>query len=120
MNLEQRRIGELPHVFEALLGARPLAPRVARLPARADDTGDQGDEDQDGGSDTRAIAAHELRGTVAEGVLARRHRQAGEVPADVFRELIDRRVAPRRLLVQRLEDDVVEIAGETASESLRI
>ena len=71
-------------------------------------------------TDHGAIAAHELGGAVAPGVLARDDRQAGEVPPHVLRELIHRRIPPPRLFAQRLEDDVVEVAGKLAAQTIDV
>ena len=60
--------------------------------------GDQRQEHRRRGGDRAAMAAHELRGAIAERVVAGQHRQAGAMAADVLGELVDRGVAPHRLL----------------------
>ena len=120
VEVEQERVGQLPHVAEALLGARALRPRHPRLPGRGDHAGDQHRERDHAGADDGAVAAHELGGAVPPGVLARHHRQPREVAADVLGELVDRGVAPLRLLAQRLEHDVVEIAGELPAQAIDV
>ena len=70
--------------------------------------------------DGRAIAPHELGRPVAPRVLPRDDGQAGEVAAHVLGELIHRGIAPPRLLAERLEDDVVEIAGELPAQPIGI
>ncbi len=44
------------------------------------------------------------------------HRTPVEVPPNVRRELLDRAVAPRRILAHRHQHDVVEVAGQSALE----
>ena len=46
VDVEQRHVRQLPHVVEALLGARPFAAGDARLPRGGDDAGDERDQHQ--------------------------------------------------------------------------
>ena len=120
MEVEQERVGQLPDVAEPLFGARALHACRPRLPRRADDAGDEHRERHGGSADDGAIAAHEFRRPVAPGVLPRDDRQAGEVPAHVLGELIHRRIPPPRLLAERLEDDVVEVAGKLPAQTIGV
>jgi hypothetical protein len=110
--LEDHVVRQLPHLLEPLLGALALAPRGPRLIGRPDDASNQREEDQRRGEDCDAVASDELRRAVGEGVGAGRDGQLGEIPAQVFGELFDRLVPPLRLLPERLQDDVVEVALE--------
>ncbi len=120
MNVEDERIRQPAHVVEARLGAGPRDPRLAGLPRRADHPGDEREERQRGGADRRTMAPDELGGPIVPGVPPRQHGKPFEVPPHVFRELIDRGVAARRLLAQRLEDDGIEVAGEPPAQTLRL
>src|SRR5438093_6828227 len=48
--------------------------------------------------------------------MARADGKAFQIPAYVFRELRGGGVAPRRLLLQGLQDDIVQVAGKLANE----
>jgi hypothetical protein len=117
VHLEQKRIGEPPHIVEPLLGSGAFDARRTRLPGGPDDPADERHEHRGRAGHGRTVAPDELRGPIAERVLARNHRQSGEVAPDVFRELIDGRIAASRLLAERLQDDGVEIAGEAAAQT---
>ena len=120
LDVEEERIGQRPQVVEALLGPGPFDAGHPRLPGGADHAGDQRQEHRRRGSDRAAMAAHELRGPVAERVVPGQHRQAGAVPPHVLGELIHRGVAPHRLLAERLQHDGVEIPLEAAPQPLRV
>ena len=56
--------------------------------------------------------ADKLFAAITQSVFASDHRQSVEVPADIVGELRHGRIAARRLLAHRHEDDVVEIAAQ--------
>ena len=114
MELEQERVGEPTHVAEPTLGPRPVGFGDARLTGRGHDAGHEAQEDQRGPRHRRPVTAGELRSAVAEGVRARAHREAFEVPSKVLGQLERREIASLGLLAQRLQDDGVEIAAQLA------
>ena len=120
MEVEQECVGQLADVAESLLGAGARQARLARLPRRADDAGDEYRERRGNRGHDGAIASHELGGAVTPRVLPRDHWQSREVPTHVLGELIDRGIPARRLLAQRLEDDVVEIAGKLTAQPVDV
>src|SRR5207248_7594676 len=69
--------------------------------------------------DNCAVAPNEFARAIAERVLARDHRAAFEVAADVAGELLDRAIAALDLFLQSAQHDDVEIAGERAMEAAR-
>jgi hypothetical protein len=66
------------------------------------------------------VAGHELPEPVTGGGRAREHRLTREIASDVSRQLVHRTVALSRLLLERFENDRVEVAGEVAPEALGI
>jgi hypothetical protein len=90
-----------------------------RLPRRRDDAAGEGQQQQGRGSDPQLVPTHELLRAVAERVRARDDRPAFQVATDVLRELLDRRVAPLRILSERHQDDVVQVAREPATQLRR-
>ena len=114
MQVEQGGVRQLPHVVEPRLGPRPFLARDASLPGRANQTADERQQRHRAGDDHGAVTLHELGRAIGERAGARDYRQAGEMTPHVLRELVDRRIAAPRLLAQRLEDDVVQIAGQPA------
>jgi hypothetical protein len=86
------------------------------LPERDPETGDEGQQRQRTRGDRDTVATHELAGPIGPRVATRFDRPAVQVTPDVVRQTLDRRVTPARLLVHRLENDVVEITGEPPAE----
>ena len=89
--------------------------RDARLPRGDRRRGDQGDEHQRGGRDAPGVPVDEPSGPIAQRVLSGRDRPSFEVAANVFGEVLDRRVAALGFLAQRLQHDRIELAAELAA-----
>ena len=100
--LEQELVRQPAHVREPRLGARPVRLGDALLAHDGEDPGHQDQHHQGRAGHRHTVPADELAGPVAERVRPRPHRPALQVPAHVLRELLDRGVAPRRILVQGL------------------
>src|SRR5579862_662635 len=79
---------------------------------RDDGDGNQRDSDNHRRRDAFRVSAYEFRELIAGSVQARYDGTALQIAPDVFRELLDRKIAAVRFLAQRHEDDVVEIAGQ--------
>src|SRR5438067_1814168 len=62
------------------------------------------------------MAGDELARPVRQRVLAREHRQAAQMAADVFGKLGDRGVPVAGILLERLEDDGVDVAPKLPTE----
>ena len=90
-----------------------------RLPDRADEPGDDRHEREAARSDRAAMAPHEARRTVGQGVGPGAHRFVRGPAAQVLGERIDRLIALARRLLQRLGHDVLEIAAELALQPQR-
>ena len=120
VQLEDQAVGQplgVPRTVRRL-GAIPLGD--ARLAERGREAADQAEDDQGDRRHRSAVASHELPRSVEERVLPREHRPSVEVALHVLGQLVDRAVAPLRLLPQGLEDDGVEVARESASEPIRV
>ena len=94
------------------LCARGFTDRLLALPPGEREQAEQGQADHQGQRDRPAMAAQELARAITEAWCAREDRQTVEVTLDVVRERLGGRVALRRLLRQRLQHDVVEVAGQ--------
>ena len=108
LQFEQQRIGQLAHVLEA-------AVRQASLACRHHDAEEERDSYSGGGRDAYLVTADELRRAIAQRWRPRDHGQAFQVTADVLRQLFHRCVPPLRLLAQRHQNDVVEIATQVTA-----
>ena len=97
-----------------LFGLGALRLGAAGLPHRGDDSADQRRDHQGDGDGGRAVAHHEFPRPVPGGRAVREHGEATEKAPNVRPELLDRRVTACRLLPQRDEDDVVDLAGRVA------
>ena len=95
--------------FSAIRASRVVTNKPAHEAQRDDAAGRQA-----GG-----VTSHELRRAIAEGVRARDDGARGEMPAQIFGELLNRIVSARRIRAQRHEQDVVQIAAQAATEPLR-
>ncbi len=68
--------------------------------------------------DRHAIAPHELAGAIPDRVCARAHGLVLQIVRHILRERRDSGIALRRILLQSLRDNVLEIAAECAAQSL--
>ena len=122
-------IRELEEVDEKpadLLGPPPLGPRAvalrgerARLVGHGRGVADQQREDRRTGRDTHTVARDEARDAIADGGRPGADQQPGGVPAQIVRQLSGGSVPPFRIGVDRLEQDVVEVALKASAQSAR-
>ena len=109
----RRRRGLPGRRGSAGLGLRRLPRGPPRLGEGADQARDEREDGQPGQRDRRAVAAHELRGAVAPACRAgRRSARARGSGGGRRASAVDRGVALRRVLLERLGDDRVEVALE--------
>ena len=116
--VEEHRVGQLPHVVEAPLGARARGLGNSRLPARGDDTADEREQDCGRRGDTELAPPHESGRSIRPRVTACDHWQPLRVPAHVVREERNRAVPLRRFLPHRRDHDGVEIAAEPSAQTM--
>ena len=107
MVIEENRMSEGAHFVKSLLGD-------PGLPRDAGDSTDEGEEHDGRGGDPDLVPLDELRGAIGERVSPRGDRLVLEVTLDIRGKGTDSRIAPRWLLAQRSEDDVVEISPKPA------
>ena len=93
---------------------RLLLPGAPRLDHRRDEADRERGDDQRTGDDRRAMPRRELPGAIRPAVGPGRDRQPVEMARDVLLKEVDRGVAARGILVQRLHHDRVQIAGQPA------
>ena len=93
-------------------------PRVGepRLIERHGHAGGQRREDRGGRGSGAAMPADEGSRAIAERLRPRAHRQVLQMAAQIVGELRGRLVAPRRIRLERAQEDVVEIADKRPSE----
>ena len=97
-----------------------LPGRDTRLPGRSYQSRDERREHESGRRDANRVTPHELAGTVPHGVPAGGDRATVAVPAHVLHEGSGGRVAARRVLLERLHHDGVEIAPELSAQASRL
>ena len=119
VDLEQQRAREPAHLAEPPLRAARLIIGPARLRDREHGGAGKRDRRERRRDQLAAVAPDQLACAIAERRGPRGDRKTSEMAADVLGELLDRRVTARRILVERLEHDVVEIAGECRAIGLR-
>jgi hypothetical protein len=96
-------------------GGLPLFPQSPNdAPGCSSESEHQHQEYQRCPDNKAAVARHELPHAVADTVRNGPHRLAVHVPLDVRCKLLDGNVPPLRLLAQRHEHDVVQVAAELA------
>ena len=114
MELEEKRVGELPHVVEAPLGARFGLPGAPRLAQRGPEAAGEGQEDHRRGGDAEAVAPHELARAIPARAAPREDGPSLEVPRDVLRQGLRRKVSELGLLAHRLHDDGVDVSRDVS------
>jgi hypothetical protein len=82
-----------------------------------DDARNERDQDQRGGADAHAMSHRELPRTVRPAIGTGVDRPAAEVIREVLPEQVHRLVPSRRILVEGLDQNRVEIAAQTAFSS---
>src|SRR5215203_4652911 len=87
------------------------------LPARRDDAAQHRDHEQAACDRGGFVALSKLFHSITRRIRARLHRKAAQIASDVLRELLSGDVALLRILLERLADDVVEIADKLARKS---
>ena len=93
---------------------RLLLPGAPRLDHRRDEADRERGDDQRSGEHRRAMPRHELPRAIRPAVRPGGDRQPVEMARDVLLQEVDRGVAARGILVQRLHHDRVQVAGEAA------
>ena len=115
--------GRRPGTDPPRTGARSRPARLARgrlrLPDGPGQAGDQRARDDRRRRDAHAMPAHEPSRPVPPGRRPGAHRPPLEIAANVIAQVLDRGVAALRLLPERGEGDVVEVAAELPPESRR-
>jgi hypothetical protein len=96
------------------LRARGLAHGLLRLPRDEAQRSGHHQQHQRGSGQCPAMPLHELAAAVRHALRARQHRLALEVAVEVEGHRLDRRIAMLGALGQRLQHDVVEVAGDLA------
>ena len=89
----------------------PLLGQHARLPRRDDAERRKARHDDRRRGDGNRVTPDELRQAVSCAVRTREHRQPLEPAAQIVAQRVDRRVALGRALLERLEDNRVEVAA---------
>ena len=117
VDVEHDGVRQRSDFIESPIRPVPLAAGHARLPGGAGQPGHQREHDQRGGDDRGSMATDEARQPVTRGRAAGHHGKPFQVAADVLGELVHRAVAPRGVLVERLEHHEVEVAGQAAPQS---
>ena len=116
------------------LGDGGLAPRFHRFrsglpfgthrpqqrPGRADDAGDQCEDDRGGGDDARAVAAEHFARTVEAARGTGEDRLVVEMAKDVECERVRGFISPHTILFDRLHRDPVEITRDRASKRAHV
>src|SRR5580658_9083536 len=72
-----------------------------------------------GGGYTGFVPSHKLRRPITSRIFAGDNRQVLQMAANVTGKLFDRGIAALRLLTQRHENDVVQIASQAPAEFLK-
>src|SRR5205085_7694399 len=114
VQLEHKRIGNLPKVIETTFRPGPFFLRDLRLASGGHDTCQQDDEDEHSGRGSEFVPLNQLRSAIDGAIFAGGYRPLFQIPPNVTGERSHAGVTARRFLPQRLEDDVVQIAAETA------
>ncbi len=110
----RRREERLEEVLHRV-GLARLALGPASLPGRRHQSADERQQQQRRGAGAHAVPPEELPGAIRECVAARRDREPLEVPPHVGRERFGRRIPALGRLLQRLEDNPIEIAPQPSS-----
>ena len=117
MQVEEQRARQLAHVLEAPLGALAVGLGNTRL-AQSDHGPDH--EPQHGDrrrGDAQPVPKHELGRPIAQRIGARQERTSFQVAPEVVGQLERGGVPPRRLLLQALQHDGVQVAGRAGAAS---
>ena len=64
----------------------------------------------------RSVAAHELTGAIADGILLRPYGRSDQVSMNVVGEMLHRCVAPLRFLAEGHQQDCIEVAAQLHSQ----
>ena len=115
VDVEEHGARELPHLVETALGQHPLLLRQPGLPQRGRGATQHCHQRQARGRHAGFVALDKARQQVARAGRPRADRVARQVALHVGGQRIHAGIAPRGLLGQRLQQDVVEVAFQLLS-----
>ena len=112
-------VNGLASLEKGAIGAIALAPGHDQPRCGADNSSQEGQDQERPDSDRGSMPAYELGCPIGRRVTMRPHGQPFQVPVYVVSELLSRGISTVRLLPQGHEDDRVQVTGQHPLEPLR-
>src|SRR5215469_12990625 len=111
MKLGEVGFSQFADIVEMLFSTGSLLVRDSRFPQCKNQANRQTERDQSGRRYSGGVSCQKLAAAINKSVGAGNDGQTIKMAPNVFRELLNRGIAPLRLLAQSHQHDVVEVTG---------